>query len=47
VAGSAPLKLKPSSGAVKLTTAEDGAFEYDGTSLFFTVGATRKTVTLV
>jgi hypothetical protein len=47
VAGSAPLKLKPSSGAVKLTTAEDGAFEYDGTSLFFTVGSTRKTVTLV
>jgi hypothetical protein len=46
-AGSAPLKFRASSGAAKLTTPEDGAFEYDGTSLFFTVGASRKTVTLV
>jgi hypothetical protein len=30
-----------------LTTPVNGTFEYDGTNLYFTVGATRKTVTLV
>jgi hypothetical protein len=29
-----------------MTTPENGAFEYDGTSLFFTTGGVRKTVTL-
>jgi len=43
-AGRAPLKFSP---GTNLTTPEDGAFEYDGTTLYFTVGAVRKTVTLV
>lgn len=34
----APLKLAP---GVLLTTPEDGAFEYDGTHLYFTIGSTR------
>jgi len=42
-AGSAPIKL--TSGTV-MTTPEAGAFEFDGTNLFFTIGGTRKTVTL-
>jgi len=43
-AGTAPLKL---TAGTNLTTPENGAFEFDGTSLFFTVGGVRKTVTLV
>lgn len=43
-ANTAPLKL---TSGTNMTTAEDGAFEYDGTNLYFTVGSTRKTVTLV
>lgn len=42
-AGSAPLKL---TAGTNLTTPEDGAFEFDGTNLYFTVGGVRKTVTL-
>jgi len=43
-ANTAPLKL--TAGTV-MTTAENGALEYDGTDLWFTVGTTRKKVTLV
>lgn len=43
-ANTAPLKL---TSGVNLTTPEDGSFEYDGVNLYFTVGSTRKTVTLV
>ena len=43
-AGTGPLKL---TSGTNLTTPEDGVFEYNGTDLFFTVGSTRKTVTLV
>ena len=43
-AGTAPLKL---TSGTKLTTPEDGAFEFDGTNLYFTVGGVRKTVTLI
>lgn len=43
IAGTAPLKLTSSSGQL-LPTAEDGAFEYDGTHLYFTIGATRNTI---
>lgn len=42
-ASTAPLKL---TAGTNLTTPENGAFEFDGTNLFFTVGGTRKTVTL-
>lgn len=42
--GTAPLKL---TAGTNLTTPEDGAFEFDGTNLYFTVGGVRKTVTLV
>jgi|GEM_PF-1881076 len=42
-AGTAPLKL---TAGTNLTTAENGAFEFDGTNLFFTVGGIRKTVSL-
>ena len=42
--GTAPLKL---TSGTNLTTPENGAFEYDGTFLYFTVGGVRKTVTLV
>ncbi len=42
-ANTAPLKL---TSGTSLTTPEDGAFEYNGTNLFFTVGGVRKTVTL-
>lgn len=40
----APLKL---TSGTNLTTPQDGAFEFDGTNLYFTIGGTRKTVTLV
>lgn len=43
-AGFAPLKL---TAGTNLTTPENGAFEFDGTNLYFTVGGVRKTVTLV
>lgn len=43
-AGSAPLKF---SSGTNLTTPENGAFEFDGTNLYFTVGGVRKTVTLL
>ena len=42
-AGSAPIKLN---GGSLMTTPESGAFEFDGTNLYFTVGGVRKTVTL-
>lgn len=41
----APIRINSSSG-VLLTTPMNGCFEYDGTNLYFTVGTTRKTVTL-
>ncbi len=40
-ANGAPLKLEP---GTNLTTPEDGALEFDGTSLFFTAGGTRNTI---
>jgi hypothetical protein len=43
-ANTAPLKL---TSGVNLTTPENGAFEFDGTNLYFTVGGVRKTVTLI
>lgn len=43
-AGTAPLKL---TSGTNLTTPENGAFEFDGTNLYFTVGGVRKTVQLV
>lgn len=43
-ASTAPLKL---TSGTNLTTPENGAFEYDGTNLYFTTGGVRKTVTLV
>ena len=39
----APLKL---TAGTNLTTPESGAFEFDGTNLYFTVAGVRKTVTL-
>jgi membrane protease subunit (stomatin/prohibitin family) len=42
-AGTAPIKL--TAGTVN-TSPEDGAFEYDGTNLYFTIGATRRTITV-
>ena len=42
-AGTAPLKL---TSGTNLSTPENGAFEFDGTNLYFTVGGVRKTVTL-
>lgn len=42
-AGTAPVKL---TSGVNLTTPEDGTIEYDGSNLYFTVGATRKTIGL-
>lgn len=44
-AGTAPLKFD--SSATLLTTPENGAFEYDGTNLYFTTGGVRRTVMLV
>jgi hypothetical protein len=43
-AGGAPLKL---TAGTNLTTPENGAFEYDGTTLFFTTGGVRRTVNLI
>lgn len=43
-ANTAPLKL---TSGTNMTTPEDGAFEFDGTNLYFTVSGVRKTVTLV
>lgn len=43
VANCAPLKFT-STNAVLLSTAEDGAMEYDGTHLYFTIGSTRHTI---
>jgi hypothetical protein len=43
-AGTAPLKLR---SGTNLTTPENGAFEFDGTNLYFTVGGVRKIVTLL
>lgn len=37
-AGTAPLKIDPGTA---LTTEEDGAFEYHGSHLYFTIGSTR------
>lgn len=37
--------LKLTNGSL-MTTPETGAFEFDGTNLYFTVGGVRKTVTL-
>jgi hypothetical protein len=42
--GTAPLKL---TAGTNLTTPENGAFEYDGTFLYFTTGGVRYKVTLV
>lgn len=42
--GGAPLKFV---AGTNLTTPEDGTMEFDGANLYFTVGGTRKTVTLV
>jgi hypothetical protein len=39
-----PLKLTP---AALLATPEDGALEYNGVNLFFTVGSVRKQIQLV
>lgn len=41
-AGTAPLKIATGTA---MATAEDGAFEYDGSNLTFTVGTTRKNLT--
>lgn len=43
-ANNGQIKLDP---GTLLAVPEDGVLEYDGTSLFFTVGVTRKTVVLV
>lgn len=40
-AGTAPLKIN---SGTNLTSPEDGAFEYDGTHLYFTIGSTRHTL---
>ncbi len=43
-AGTAPIKL---TAGTNLTTPENGALEYDGTNLYFTVGGVRKTIQLI
>lgn len=43
-AGTAPIKL---TSGTNLTTPENGALEYDGTNLYFTVGGVRKTIQLI
>lgn len=43
-ANTAPLKL---TAGTNLTTPENGAFEFDGTNLYFTVGGVRKTIQLI
>lgn len=42
-AGNAPIKL---TAGTSMTNPEAGSFEFDGANLFFTIGTTRKTVTL-
>ena len=42
-AGTAPLKI---TAGTNLTTPENGAFEYDGSFLYFTIGGVRYKVTL-
>lgn len=42
-AGTAPLKLTT---GVNLGTPETGAFEFDGSNLYFTIGGVRKTITV-
>lgn len=42
-ANTAPIKL--TAGTLNSAT-EDGAFEYDGTNLYFSIGATRRTITV-
>jgi hypothetical protein len=42
-ASTAPIKL--TSGSL-MTATEDGTFEYDGTNLYFSIGATRRTITV-
>jgi hypothetical protein len=44
-AGSAPLKFTSSAGSL-LTTREDGAFEYDGSNYYLTIGSTRYAIPL-
>lgn len=41
---SAPIKLH---AGINMETPENGAFEYDGTTLYFTTGGVRKTISLV
>lgn len=41
-ANTAPIKLSP--GPVIAASPEDGALEYDGTHLYFTIGSTRNTI---
>ena len=43
-ANTAPLKF---TSGTNLTTPENGALEYDGTNLYFTVGGVRKTIQLI
>jgi hypothetical protein len=43
-AGTAPIKL---TAGTNLTTPENGAFEFNGTNLYFTVGGVRKTIQLL
>lgn len=43
-ANTAPLKL---TAGTNLSVVENGAFEYDGTNLYFSTGGVRRTVTLV
>lgn len=43
-ANTAPIKL---TSGTNLTTPENGALEYDGTNLYFTVGGVRKTIQLI
>lgn len=42
-ASTAPIKL--TSGSL-MTATEDGTFEYDGANLYFSIGATRRTITV-
>lgn len=44
-ANTAPLLFD--AGAVLMTTPQNGAFEFDGTNLYFTVGGVRKIVSLI
>lgn len=42
--GTAPLRLTSSGSGVLLSTPADGAMEYDGTKLWFTIGASRREI---